>query len=133
MIRRHDREEREWHDQTNKYGTNEPHEAATEQPRRNASKQAQDGQRGLHDRSASVAWSPNSYGSLRVATHSSGMLDEIDVDGGTREEGATQDRDELHYSKHVPFRFACALTPLAASLTPGYKPEVLRHSWVRWL
>jgi hypothetical protein len=52
------------------------------------------------------------------------MLDEIDVDGGTRKEGATQDRDELHYSKHVPPWFSlkpdfvigqefCALTPLA--------------------
>jgi hypothetical protein len=97
-------DERKWNHSAEKNAADEPPEYCTREPRRDGGKQANRSQCGLHDRRPLIAGSKLSHSYFRSASHSRRMLNEINVDRSTGEQGTGKNSHEFRSFPHVDLR-----------------------------
>src|SRR5262249_7959730 len=95
----------------------QPERASFGGPLDEAPQGGHDREQDLHPGGARVARRPLSCGELRPAGQSRGVLDEVDVEGGPREQGAREGGDDSrHYCTSPSIASATSMVP-TASLT----------------
>ena len=101
LVGREDHEQRERHHGTLEHASDKYGNAAPCQPRAECGEEPSDREAGLHHGAAAVTRTPLSHRWRRARCNARGMFDEVDVEGGAREQTGTERRDQLEDHRAV--------------------------------